>query len=81
MNTTVTVQIDNLPSVQQELAKARAEIERLTAMVAVLTVNALRGPYKSENLPPDYEPKWINVTTSGMGHNRYVLHTPPVNPH
>lgn len=54
MNTTVTVQIDNLPSVQQELAKARAEIERLTAMVAVLTVNALRGPYKvGERWPSD----------------------------
>ena len=43
--------------------------------------DALETWRKAENLPPDYEPKWINVTTSGMGHNRYVLHTPPVNPH
>ena len=36
---------------------------------------------KAENLPPDYEPKWINTTTLGMGHNRYVLDILPANPH
>ena len=36
---------------------------------------------KAENLPPDYEPKWINTTTLGMMYNRYVLDTLPANPH
>ena len=36
---------------------------------------------KSENLPADYEPKWINTTTLGMMYNRYVLDILPVNPH
>ena len=36
---------------------------------------------KAENRPPDYEPKWINTTTLGMGHNRYVLDILPANPH
>ena len=32
--TTITVKIDNLPAVQQALAEANAEIERLTAQLA-----------------------------------------------
>jgi hypothetical protein len=36
---------------------------------------------KAENLPPDYEPKWINTTTLGMVYNRYVLDILPANPH
>lgn len=35
---------------------------------------------KAENLPPDYEPKWMDTTTLGMEFNRYVLDTLPVKP-
>ena len=70
MNTTVTVQVDNLPAVQQELAKARAEIERLTAQLA--ESNTLRGPYRVGELWPSDDR--IVVALCEDGEYRTVRH-------
>lgn len=52
MNITVTVQVENLPAVQQALAEAGAEIERPTVQCAEHNADALRGPYQVGELWP-----------------------------
>ena len=61
--TTITVQVDNLPAVQQALAEAGVEIERLTAQLAERS--ALRGPYRVGKLWPNDDRTVLAICKDG----------------